>query len=128
MLLGVLVLHALIRGGDALARLLPESSLGFGWRLGIESVLCSHPGVLAGVEGIAATTGSRCRPGRAHPKVMLAKVSVAWGSVAWFWARGLAAGLSLGYFFGLKGTKKQPCIERSGCPAQFRVALEGPPQ
>ena len=69
-----------------------------------------------------------CRPGRAHPKATLAKVSVARGSVAWLCVCGDGGGLSLGYFFGLKGTKKKPCIERSGCPAQLRVALEGPPQ
>ena len=68
-----------------------------------------------------------CRPGRAHPKAMLAKASVARGSVAWLWVSGEGGGLSLGYFFGLKGAKEKPCIERSGCPAQLRVALEGPP-
>ena len=69
-----------------------------------------------------------CRPGRAHPKGTLAKVSVAWGSAAWFRAGGDGGGLSLGYFFGPKGAKRKPCIERSGCPAQLRVALEGPPR
>ena len=58
---------------------------------------------------------------------MLAKASVARGSVAWLWVSGEGGGLSLGYFFGLKGAKEKPCIERSGCPAQLRVALEGPP-
>ena len=94
----------------------------------IESVRCFHPGILAGVESTAAMLLFNCRPGRAHPKAALAKVSVARGSVAWLGARGGGGGLSLGYFFGLKGTKKKPCIERPGCPAQLRVALEGPPQ
>ena len=30
-------------------------------------------------------------------------------------------------FLGSKSPRGEPCIERSGCPAQLRVALEGPP-
>ena len=54
MLLRAVVLHGLIRGGGALVRLLLGPRLGLRWRLGIESMRCSHSGMLAGVEGTAA--------------------------------------------------------------------------
>ena len=43
-----------ICGGGALARLPLELRLGSRWRLGIESIRCSHSGFHAGVEGAAA--------------------------------------------------------------------------
>ena len=62
---------------------------------------------------------------RAHPKGMLTYVSVAWGSA--FGTRGRRRCSRSATFLGSKSPKKVPCIERSGCPAQLRVALEGPP-